>query len=48
MDGNSSSEQIGNDALNIEFRVKGPKTAGTWSETLYLGYRKIARIECQN
>ena len=48
MDGNSSSEQIGNDALNIEFRVKGPKTAGTWSETLSLGYRKIARIECQD
>ncbi len=48
MDGISSSELIGNDALNIEFRVKGPKTAGTWTETLYLGYRKITQIEYQD
>ena len=48
MVGNSSSELIGSDAVNIEFRVKGPKTAGTWTETLYLGYRKITQIECQD
>ena len=43
MDGDSSSELIGNDALNIEFRVMKPQN-GAWREMLYLGYRQIAEF----
>ena len=42
MDGDNTSELVGDNAINVEFRIREPK-AGTWSETLYLGYRQIAR-----
>ena len=44
MDGSSTSELMGNDALNIEFRVKGIKNGNVWNEILYLGYRQIAHM----
>lgn len=42
MDGEDLSELVGNDAINIEFRVTEPHD-GSWTETLYLGYRQAAQ-----
>lgn len=46
--GSSTSKLIGNDALNVEFSVRGPKSVGTWTEALYLGYNRIAYIVYRN
>lgn len=48
MAGSSTSKLKGNDALNVEFCVREPKSTGTWTETLYLGYNRIAYIVYRN
>ena len=48
MEGLSTSMLIGNDALNVEFSVREPKSAGTWMETLFLGYNRIAYMVYKN
>ena len=48
MAGLSTSTLIGNDALNVEFSVREPKSTGTWTEALYLGYNRIAHMVYKN
>lgn len=41
MDGDDTSKLIGNNAINIEFRVREPQTDSVWNETIYIGYSMV-------